>query len=319
MKTTQMPYSIGALLYCPANNTSIAESVISQRFGSQFSLALCLEDTINDQFVPEAEAILLNSLRQIYSALKTKPFYLPKIFIRIRNSGQALRLASQLNEAKSILTGFILPQFDLTNADSYIKAIVQLNQSQTQTFYIMPIMESPSLIDLRTRHKLLYGIKDKLSAIEDLVLNIRVGGNDLCHAFGFRRRSSETIYDIRPVANILSDIITVFGMDYVISGPVWEYYDGDNWERGLFQELQNDRSAGFIGKTVIHPKQIPLVNKTYAVSKEDIADAKHILNWDATSISMVSGNAKNERMTECKTHSNWARKILYLAESYGIT
>ena len=87
----------------------------------------------------------------------------------------------------------------------------------------------------------------------------------------------------------------------------------------LLKELQNDRSAGFIGKTVIHPKQIPLVNKTYAVSKEDIADAKHILNWDATSISMVSGNAKNERMTECKTHSNWARKILYLAESYGIT
>lgn len=46
-----------------------------------------------------------------------------------------------------------------------------------------------------------------------------------------RRHCDESIHLIRPVADIFSDIITVYGMDYVVSGPVWEYYSGYNWER----------------------------------------------------------------------------------------
>ena len=59
-----------------------------------------------------------------------------------------------------------------------------------------------------------------------------------------------------------SDIITVYGMDYVISGPVWEYYAGDSWKEGMIQEIQEDRLCGFIGKTVIHPSQIPVVKQS---------------------------------------------------------
>lgn len=32
-------------------------------------------------------------------------------------------------------------------------------------------------------------------------------------------------------------------MDYVVSGPVWEYYSGYNWENGLIQELKMINSA----------------------------------------------------------------------------
>ena len=31
-----------------------------------------------------------------------------------------------------------------------------------------------------------------------------------------------------PIANILSDIVTYFFEDFVISGPVWEYFSGEN-------------------------------------------------------------------------------------------
>ena len=48
-------YSVGALLYSPALNGKIAESVISERFGKAYSLALCLEDTIADNSVSMAE------------------------------------------------------------------------------------------------------------------------------------------------------------------------------------------------------------------------------------------------------------------------
>jgi hypothetical protein len=58
MKNNILYYSVGPLLYCPANNSSIVKSLTSNRFGRGYSLALCLEDTINDDCVEEAEEIM---------------------------------------------------------------------------------------------------------------------------------------------------------------------------------------------------------------------------------------------------------------------
>ena len=52
-------YSVGALLYCPANHTGIVNSLANEKFGKQFSLALCLEDTIQDSCVADAENMLV--------------------------------------------------------------------------------------------------------------------------------------------------------------------------------------------------------------------------------------------------------------------
>ena len=61
MNNSLLYYSVGALLYCPANQKNIATSIASQRFGTKYSLALCLEDTIRDDCVAEAEHILTDS------------------------------------------------------------------------------------------------------------------------------------------------------------------------------------------------------------------------------------------------------------------
>ncbi len=58
MNNSLLYYSVGALLYCPANRRTIADSIINNRFGTKYSLALCLEDTIRDDCVAEAEHIL---------------------------------------------------------------------------------------------------------------------------------------------------------------------------------------------------------------------------------------------------------------------
>ena len=181
----------------------------------------------------------------------------------------------------------------------------------------MPIYESASIVDLRRRYDILYSLKDKLSAIEDLILNIRVGGNDLCHIFGFRRHDTESIHQIKPISNIFSDIITVYGTDYVVSGPVWEYYNSHNWKSGLISEIKDDKLCGFIGKTVIHPKQISVVNDSYKVFANDLDDAKAILGWDKDNPTLVSGNVRKERMNEYKTHYNWAIQTMLTAEAFG--
>lgn len=318
MNHSVLCYSIGALLYCPANNKSIANSIITNKFGNRFSLAMCLEDTINDGCVAEAENILIHSVQTIFREKYIQKFYIPKIFIRVRTPHQIVDLLDRLGDAKELITGFIIPKFSLENADAYIETIVNINQFSENRIYMMPIFESPSIIHLQNRYQILYELKQKLDQIFELVLNIRVGGNDLCHMFGFRRHSDESIHKIKPISDIFSDIITVYGTDYVISGPVWEYYDGDDWDTGLRQELRDDKLCGFIGKTVIHPKQIEIVNTSYKVTQKDLKDAKAILNWDDSSPFYVSGSTDKERMNEYKTHSNWALRTLLLAETYGV-
>lgn len=318
MKNDIIFYSIGALLYCPANKQSIVDSIIHEKIGTKFSLALCLEDTINDNYVAEAEQTLIESIKAIHISYQKQPFYLPKIFIRVRNPEQICRLTKAFHTSIDIITGFIIPKFTTSNACEYINELIKANELASKKLYIMPIYENSSIIDLRNRVDILYSLKDKLATINDLVLNIRVGGNDLCHMFGFRRHSNESIHRIQPISNIFSDIITVYGMDYVISGPVSEYYSGPNWEKGLMEEILDDKLCGFTGKTVIHPNQIAVVNQSYQVSRDDFNDAQSILNWNQNSNSYVSGNLAKERMNEFKTHNNWAQQTLYLAEAFGI-
>ena len=205
------------------------------------------------------------------------------------------------------------------NADAYNEALLKVNEQCAHKKYMMPILESADIIELKARLETLYQIKDRIDAMKEYVLNVRVGGNDFCNEFGARRHYDETIYDILPIASLLGDILTVFARDYVVSGPVWEFFSSDNdeWASGLRRELKLDRLNGFIGKTVIHPKQIPIVNDMLKVTRKDYEDAKTILSWDDSGL-QVGKSSGGERMNEVRTHSNWAKKTLLLAELYGI-
>lgn len=320
-QTLELAYSVGALLYTPANRTSVASAICQEQFGTRFSLALCLEDTINDAFVTQAEQQLILTLQTIYTKRQQAEFYLPKIFIRLRSHKQLLPLLQQLGEASAILTGFIFPKFSLQNALLYLEALEQANAShQNQTFYMMPVLEDAFLLSLQTRQTQLEQMKTLFDQIAAYVLNVRVGCNDLCHLFGIRRKQQQTIYDILPVSHILSDILTVFQQNYVVSAPVWEYFNGpeEQWKIGLQRELELDLLNGFIGKTVIHPKQIAIVNEGLKVRKIDYDDACQIIGWDTNDPSFVAGSVQAQRMNEYKTHHHWAERILLLSKIYGI-
>ncbi len=316
-----LAYHVGALLYTPANRISVADSICHQRFGTQFSLALCLEDTINDAYLHQAEQQTIQTIQTIYQKRQQEEFYLPRLFIRLRSPEQISTLLQPMGQAAELLTGFIFPKFSLENASAYLAALEDANHvSRPKPFFMMPVLEDASLLSLRSRGETLEQLKDLLQPYYQQVLNIRVGCNDLCHLFGLRRQLHQTIYDILPVANILSDILTVFQTDYVVSAPVWEYFQDETelWKTGLKRELELDLLNGFIGKTVIHPSQIAVVNEGLKVSPADYADACQILNWNPDNPYYVSGGAQTQRMNEYKTHHRWAQRILLLAEYYGI-
>ena len=145
MNNSAIYYSVGPLLYCPADKVSIASSIKLQKFGTNYSLALCLEDAVNDNFVAEAEEQLIVSVGEIYRSLQDSEFYLPKIFIRVRRPGQIKDLARRLGDSHEIITGYILPKFSPDCADTYIEQIVNINSGTNPAKYMMRT-SSPAII-----------------------------------------------------------------------------------------------------------------------------------------------------------------------------
>ena len=311
-------YDVGALMYSPANaHTNIVDALQQERYPRPFSLAFCLEDTVREEAVEEAERTLCRTLERISAARAEGPFYLPLIFVRVRSPRQLDRLCTRFAPFAPILTGFILPKFFVENCDAYIQIIQRAAAAGLEWRY-MPIFESPSMIDLHPRHRQLEQVRDALDSVSDRILNIRVGGADLSHAFGLRRHVDNTIYDLRPVADVLSDLAAVFARQYIVSGPVWEYYAGEGWDAGLRREVELDMLCGFTGKTVIHPSQIPVVNDCLKVSAADYQDARQIMSWDPHNSRLVAASTGGTRMNEYKTHSRWAERVLQLARRYGV-
>lgn len=315
MADKRLGLSIGPLLYTPATDGKIADHIIQNKFGNHYSLALCLEDSIPDSLVEDA----VSNVRRVFDRLRKKikkvDFYLPKIFLRVRNPKMIGRMYRELYEVQDLLFGFALPKYSADNAKEYNAEMLEVNERTKKKLYMMPILESKNLIPRNQRAKVLYSTKDLIDAVSDITINIRVGVNDLCSYFSLRRPRGNTIYDVLPVADVLTDILTAFSKDYIVAGPVYDFY-GEGEEKGLERELKADRAAGFVGKTVIHPSQIPFVLESLKVNKDDYEDAVKILDWHDKIL--VGSGSGGHRMNELNTHKNWAKRTVELKEIYGL-
>lgn len=308
----KLEYSVGPLLYMPALRTDIAKKLSAGLPGLR-SAAICLEDTIRDDMVGAAEE---NLLAQLHILADIRPEKLPMIFIRVRSGEQLQRLSNMPESSFDMITGFILPKID---DETFMGYIPYLNKAfeRKSSLYIMPIIENPSFLRLSTRYAKLERLFDELTEMRDRVLNVRIGGNDFCRALDLRADIHSTVYDILPVGRLISDIAAVFAGEFTVSAPVWNYFEGGDpdWEKGMLREMDIDRSIGLVGKTIIHPSQIAVVNKAMAVPRKDYEDARIIL--DNSGAVQVVKSSDGGRMYENKVHSGWAEKILALAEVYG--
>lgn len=308
--------SVGGLLYTPASNNGIVEHLVKRDWANVTSVSLCLEDSIMDSHLQEAE----HQLHSTLSSLRKSGERLPLLFVRVRSPKHFLHVHELLQSDENVLTGYIFPKFDETNANEYLNTLYRINQEREKVLYAMPIIESRSVAKLSTRFSALSTIRKIIDEYKNEILNVRVGGNDFSNLFGLRREITETIYDIGPVRDILIDILNWFSDDYVVSGPVWEYYgkdSQDNWAKGLRKELSLDKANGFIGKTAIHPSQLPIIYESLKVSENDYSDAKGLLTWKDEKLA-VSGSNDNGRMNEVKCHTRWANRIIARAKIYGI-
>lgn len=318
--TNVREYSVGPLLYMPGLRTDIADKLLNGGFVGRASIAVCLEDTIKDNMVEEAELNTAAQIKRTAEAVFGDDRRLPDIYIRVRAPGQIGRITDMLGDGAEIIKGFILPKIDDEEIKAYIDVIKETKNKNGQAFLYMPIIENPLLLRLDTRYGKLRRLWESFMSVKEYILNVRVGGNDFCRTMGISCGIDQTIYDISPVANMLSDIAVTFTPDFTVSAPVWNYFDNgsdDRWKTGLEREMKLDKMYGFIGKSVIHPSQIDAVRANMAVSRSELSDAKLLIDSAESEIQVIKGTA-GDRMLEHKIHMKWAEKIIALSEIYGV-
>ena len=350
-----LAYALGATLYMPGTRKSIAQDIISRKNTGLASTVLCLEDSIGDSEVPFAEKNLTTQVKRIYKASSNQEIEsvdLPLIFIRVRTSEQILRLMERMGDSSKIITGFVFPKFTSTSY-KYFEVIKSLNNQSAGPLYGMPIIESPEVIYRESRMHELLETKQLLDSYQDLVLNVRIGATDFSGLYGIRRGPDVTIYDITVIRDCIAAIMNIFGRvesDYIVSGPVWEYFanggrvlkpqlrkspfeefhtiTGSNGTKirsqllnkyvdGLIREVILDKENGMIGKTIIHPSHIIPVQSLYIVGHEEYLDALSILE-NSNGLQGVLKSHYTNKMNEVKPHYNWARKILLRSKNYGV-
>ncbi|EJV77114.1 HpcH/HpaI aldolase/citrate lyase family protein [Bacillus cereus] len=318
----QLAYALGATLYTPGTKETIAEDIIRKKHIGATSIILCLEDSISDEEVKFAEQNIVVQIQQIANLVSANILHqtdIPLLFIRVRNPNQMKAIVTELGSAIHCLCGFVFPKFTPINGRLYINQLKYINELYSLSLYGMPILESPEIMHKETRLESLLQIKDLLDPYYDFILNIRIGATDFSSIFGIRRNKYTPIYDITVIRDCISDIINIFSRatnQYIISGCVWEYFSND-YEDGLIHEVSLDQANGLIGKTVIHPSHINIVQAMHIVTLEDYLDAKSILQNADTYNGVLKSSFAN-KMNEVKPHYNWARKVILKSNIYGV-
>lgn len=337
-----LAHALGATLYMPATRRDVADMLFSQKYEALCSVVFCLEDAIGDQEVEMAEQNIVAQLTCLQQKLTHSPDaaeYLPFLFIRVRSPKQLLKMADLLGPSLYLLTGFVFPKCSVHNAKEYLDSL-KLAAAQANTrLYGMPILETPDLLEKETRFAVLSELKQIMLNDEEHILNIRIGATDLCGLYGIRRDRETTIYDIRLIADLMTDIMNYFGRSFVVSGAVWEYFDperkgqkpfvralpksGESYSfefdylQGLLKETRLDVANGIHGKTVIHPTHLKPVQSMYVVTKEEYMDALSILEYADGTVGVMK-SAFSNKMNETKPHYKWAEHILIKSDIYGV-
>ena len=334
--------ALGATLYCPATRANLAADILRRADEGMVSVVVCLEDAVADGQLRAAEANAVTQLRQ----LAASDADLPMIFIRVRAAAQIPMIMDRLGAAGAVLTGFVVPKFTEDTGGAFLHEIVSAGEALGRRLYVMPVLEAREMIFAESRIDALLDARRLLEKYRDIIPAVRVGATDLSSAYGLRRPRELTVWNVRVVADALTDFVNVIGRadgGFVMTGPVWEYYSATERlfkpqlretpfaahdERrlraqliaaeldGLIREVMLDRANGLTGKTVIHPTHIAAVHALSVVAHEEYTDACDVL--DAGAQGGVVASSYGNKMNESKPHTAWARRTVMRARAFGV-
>jgi citrate lyase beta subunit len=289
--------SLGATLYVPATRADLLAVALGQKIAHLQSVVICLEDSVREDDMPKAIANLGRLLSKLQLHPKAPGAKRPILLVRPRDPATLAIIAGM--KGVNAIEGFVLPKATADNMPAWMNPIANRDQ------FILPTIETREAFDGDDMRKL----RAQLCTMQERVLCVRIGGNDLLQLVGARRSRVRTAYE-GPLGAIITSLVSTFSpWGFQLSSPVLEDFSNHDLLR---EEVERDIEYGLLTKTAIHPAQIPVIQEMYRVNAGELADAEHILDSEAAAV-----YAEHGAMSEPATHRRWAASILMRNWEYG--
>ncbi len=241
-------------LFIPASRPELFHKALS---GQADSLSFDLEDAVAEEGKDAARRTLGVALASPEFAASSKI-----LIVRVN--------ALSTSHFTADLTAVIHPRLDLLNlpkvesADDIrvaVAALASLEQARgiTRPIQLLANIESPRGLRLAA----------EIACADPRVVGLQIGFADLFEPLGIDRSDAAAVRQIQLAVRLAAG-----------EAGIWAYdaaYGAIKDPEGFKAEALAARRLGFLGKTCIHPSQIPLANEVFRPAEEEIAFAHRVV------------------------------------------
>ena len=248
-----------SLLFVPAGRERMLESAQSS---SADALVLDLEDSVPDRQKAAARALARRWIPQLASKRRLT-------FVRLNGLRSRITRDDLMAVVQKGLDGVVLPKTesaqDLRDLDVLIREAEMEHAVRPGDVRTMPLIESARGV-LRC---------EDIVRASDRLLGISIGAEDYTYDIGASRDSDGVA--LQHIRGVVVQVATAYGLASVDT-PFADYKD----TAGLEMETRLAKAVGLKGKYAIHPAQVAIINKIFTPTKDELAEARRIIEaYDA--------------------------------------
>jgi citrate lyase subunit beta/citryl-CoA lyase len=278
-----------SLIFVPGNNSRFLEK--AKTFQADI-VCFDLEDS-----VPDNEKT--NARKLIKSALRDRKSYKSSVFVRT-NSPNSGKIPSDLKEiVQKGIDGIVIPK---VNNVKEIKKIEKVLLDLEKTRKLKPIQIIPSIESaegvVNTFHIASFG--KRISAVVFGVFDLL---NDL--GVEYTKDSEGEKYSRRKIS------VDAHAAGVAVIDSIWQDLKDS---KGLEKDCKLGKSLGYMGKSIIHPDQIPIVHKLFYPNKSEILWAQKVCEIYLESTKKGKGATTVDGKMIDEVHFKQAKALLDLVK-----
>ncbi len=230
-------------LYAPGNDPRKIKKALASEADA---VVLDLEDAVAPNRKEEAR----ESVSEVLRSRPSKP-----VFVRVNAPGSALAEEDIGAISGPHLSGLRLPKTESAEA---VRSVAERLETLGCEAGIQCLIESALGLELAP----------EISRAHERVVGISLGEADLTADLGVRDEAGLLYARSRVVATARAA---------GLPGPVQSVYTNVRDTDGLRQSTEVGKNLGFLGRSAIHPAQIPAINEVFTPTEEEVAEAERLL------------------------------------------
>lgn len=245
-------------LFVPGSRPELFDKALAS---AADGLSFDLEDAVAQARKPQAREALRELLRSGQARASGKT-----LIVRVN--------ALDTPDFAADVAAVVQPGLDLINlpkpesADDVRRAAAAIEQAARANGFAHGV-DSPVRLLLNIETPKALRLAGELAAAHPRVAGLQLGLGDLFEPLGIARRESAAIQQAMYAVRMAAGEAGVFAYDTVFANI--------KDEAGFRAEAELSRRMGFLGKSCIHPSQVPLANQAFRPSDEEIGHAARVL------------------------------------------